>query len=264
MNPAPSTSQIESFYSDYDRSHARGTEQLGAKVAAQVRAARAGENRFIQELESMGSLAGKRCLDIGFGRGALLCAMKAAGGVVTGIDLDVRAVEYARSHLGIDSVSVASVMELDCDGEFDIITMIDFIEHPLSPLTILKKVSQLLTKGGLMVLWTPNASFAALSDSDPILFRVDLEHMQYLSFSTCLEIARILGQQIVHLESCGFADLTGMDGEAPRYRLLKSVARRLPGIGVIRAIRKSRAATRSEREGTYHLFCISRKSSALV
>jgi len=40
---------------------------------------------------------------------------------------------------------------------FDIITMIDFIEHVGAPMSILVKASRLLRPGGQLVILTPNA-----------------------------------------------------------------------------------------------------------
>ena len=40
---------------------------------------------------------------------------------------------------------------------FDIITMIDFIEHVRAPMSILVKASRLLRPGGQLVILTPNA-----------------------------------------------------------------------------------------------------------
>ena len=40
---------------------------------------------------------------------------------------------------------------------FDIITMIDFIEHVRAPMSVLAKASRLLRPGGRLVILTPNA-----------------------------------------------------------------------------------------------------------
>ncbi|NEP53984.1 MAG: hypothetical protein F6K65_36410 [Moorea sp. SIO3C2] len=124
------------------------------------------------------------------------------------------------------------------------------------------------------MIWTPNGSINDAEDN-PVTFRVDLEHMQYLTPSSCAYIADMLGLEIIHLETLGFPALQGINSTNSKktsflgYANLKFFIKKglylMPG--VLKAIRtinrfKQRVYNYnniSERMGSYCLFCIFRK-----
>ena len=263
VSPAPSETQLGDFYAQYGRIHRR-TELPDREFARIVKNTNPLTSPIIQEIISLMSLKGKRCLDIGFGRGYYLNFFRSLGAVPEGIELDAAAITYAREYLQVPDVKRATIFEIGDTARYDVITMIDFIEHPLNPAEAFEKAASLLNDRGLMVVWTPNGSFAG-EDPESIMFRVDLEHMQYLSFKTCEFLARKTGLDIVHLEGVGFPDLCDMDKISARdtSRLslgtkVRAAIKALPGFQKADRIRQ--ALRRDiQRTGRYHLFCIFRK-----
>jgi 2-polyprenyl-3-methyl-5-hydroxy-6-metoxy-1,4-benzoquinol methylase len=263
VSPAPTDAQLTAFYRQYDLTHRRDPPVPGAEWAKSLKDMDPLSDFRFQEMLSMIDLEGKRCLDVGFGRGYFLASYRRLGAHAAGLELDPDAIRMAKEHLGITDVKQATLLDLDDHDRYDVITMIDLIEHPLHPLETLEKAARLLNPGGLIVIWTPNASFA--SEEEPVLFRVDLEHMQYFSCATCAHVANRLGLEIVHLENVGRPHLDGIERLPERSRArapwMRRIAKLVPGYGAVRRLRE--AVSQSDlRLGHYHLFCILRRAGA--
>jgi SAM-dependent methyltransferase len=224
----------------------------------------------IREIAANHLLHGSRVLDVGCGRGQVLAMFRQLGALVSGIDLDPSAVEFCRDALGIQDVCHGSFADLGGDRKYDIILMLDFIEHPIDPMASLESAASLLNDGGIIAIWTPNAAAARDSD-DPVFMRVDLEHMQYLDFRTCHHIAGKLGLCVVHLEGVGHPsinDMLGTDLDKPVRSgcsaSVRRLVRKIPGCSRLRRMLKGRHSSESslsDRLGNYHLFCIMRRGT---
>ena len=105
-------------------------------------------------------LDGRTALDVGCGAGLLTEPLARLGARVTGIDATPEVISVAREHaaamrLEID-YRVGDVQELD--GQFDLITSLEVIEHVADPGAFLKALAGRLAPGGLLILSTPNAT----------------------------------------------------------------------------------------------------------
>jgi 2-polyprenyl-6-hydroxyphenyl methylase/3-demethylubiquinone-9 3-methyltransferase len=103
-------------------------------------------------------LAGKSALDVGCGAGLLAEPLARLGAKVTAVDAAPELIEVAKAHaagqgLAIDYRSVG-VEELD--GQFDLVTSMEVIEHVVDPQTFVEDLAARLAPGGLMILSTPN------------------------------------------------------------------------------------------------------------
>jgi SAM-dependent methyltransferase len=265
VDPAPSAEHLQAFYREYDERHRRAPRMELKDLAAIYSTLKPLDDLRIRELSSLMPLEGARVLDVGFGRGEFLYRMRALGAQPFGVEFDPRAVESIRS-LGIGAF-LGDVVELETDHRFDLVSLLDFVEHPLRPMDALIAASKLLAKGGLLILWTPNGDAGRATASGQVTFRVDLEHMQYFTPETCLQIAARLKLSVVHLETLGFPELGGMDKsrKAPAGRLdfmMRSARRASWYRAAWKWKHKLLRVMRDEgddRRGTYHLFCIMRK-----
>jgi SAM-dependent methyltransferase len=186
--------------------------------------------------------------------------LKKLGAIPFGLELDTTAIEFAK-FLGID-VFQGDINDFVSETKYDLISMIDLVEHPLNPMDILEKSYELLQRGGLLLIWTPNGDFACL-EKNPTTFRVDLEHMQYFTPDTCLFIASEWKLRIVHLETLGFPLLEGYDkplskNETP-VRFIKKMIKFIPGFSTVNDLRHILFKNKQERMGAYNLFCIMQK-----
>ena len=105
--------------------------------------------------------AGRRCLDVGCGAGALGAALSAAGAShVAGIELHPDAAARARERL--DVLVHGSVLDAPlpfADGEFDLIVFADVLEHLPDPDAALARCLPYLAPGGTVVVSVPNMRF---------------------------------------------------------------------------------------------------------
>lgn len=105
-------------------------------------------------------LEGKSALDVGCGAGLLAEPLARLGAKVTGIDASPEVVAVARDHasaMGLEiDYRVGDVQELE--GQFDLITSMEVIEHVVDPAAFVKALAQRLATNGLLVMSTPNAT----------------------------------------------------------------------------------------------------------
>jgi 2-polyprenyl-6-hydroxyphenyl methylase / 3-demethylubiquinone-9 3-methyltransferase len=105
-------------------------------------------------------LEGRTALDVGCGAGLLAEPLARLGARVTGIDAAPELIEAARDHatkMGFDIDYRASTVEA-IDGQFDLVTSMEVIEHVADPAAFLKSLAGRLAPNGLLVLSTPNAT----------------------------------------------------------------------------------------------------------
>ncbi|MFH1564180.1 MAG: class I SAM-dependent methyltransferase [Nitrospirota bacterium] len=101
-----------------------------------------------------------KVLDIGCALGFFIELLKKQGWEAKGVEFSNDAAEYAKKELGLD-VHAGSVEEVGFESEsFDVITMLDVLEHVTSPNTILKEVNRILKKQGLILATIPNVQGA--------------------------------------------------------------------------------------------------------
>lgn len=110
------------------------------------------DERSFRPLES------KTALDVGCGAGLLAEPLARLGAQVTAVDAAPELIEVARAHaegqgLAID-YRATGVEELD--GQFDLVTSMEVIEHVADPQQFIDALSRRLAPGGLMILSTPN------------------------------------------------------------------------------------------------------------
>ena len=107
-------------------------------------------------------LNGCRVLDIGCGGGILTESMANAGAVVSGIDMADGPLSVARLHLvesGIEvhyQQSTAEEMAVEHEGEYDVVTCLEMLEHVPSPSQVIASVAKLVKPGGHVFFSTIN------------------------------------------------------------------------------------------------------------
>jgi len=105
-------------------------------------------------------LDGKTALDVGCGAGLLAEPLARLGAKVTAIDASPEVIAVAREHasaMGLEiDYRVGDVQALE--GQFDLITSMEVIEHVADPAAFVKALAKRLTPDGLLIMSTPNAT----------------------------------------------------------------------------------------------------------
>jgi 2-polyprenyl-3-methyl-5-hydroxy-6-metoxy-1,4-benzoquinol methylase len=153
LNPRPSVSEFKKIYPpDY---HSLNFSKKNFGFVYEMRS-RLETIRFLKLCKNLPD--GARILDVGCGDGFHLNLLHERGKkswLLEGIDLDKRAVEAAnRSGLRVYSGSVEQITLPQ--NTYDLIFMIQTIEHVESPPDVLSAIYKLLRKGGRLVIVTDN------------------------------------------------------------------------------------------------------------
>ena len=105
-------------------------------------------------------LAGKTALDVGCGAGLLAEPLVRLGATVTGLDASPQLIAVAQQHAragGLDIDYRAGELS-ELEGQFDLITCMEVIEHVADPAAFVAALARRLAPDGLLVLSTPNAT----------------------------------------------------------------------------------------------------------
>lgn len=154
QQPFPSPERLRELYAgDY-------FQRWGARDPAALERVRAMKQASYRDL--VGTLAslrsGGRLLDVGCAMGFLLEVAEQAGFEGWGLDLNPEAVRVSRRRFG-DRVAQG---ELDASAfpgvAFDVVTLIDVLEHVPDPAALLAGVHGRLVPGGVLAALLPNAA----------------------------------------------------------------------------------------------------------
>lgn len=155
--PYPSQDVMKKYY---QKKFKKGNYQLARKYAEEYKVV---YGQFVELLvkalkNDNKSINGKKVLDIGCFTGDFLVLMKEAGADVHGLELQDDAVDIANKKLP-GRVKAADVMtDAFPRVHFDIITLLGIIEHVTDPMKLIKRSTELLKKGGTLMIQTPNSS----------------------------------------------------------------------------------------------------------
>jgi len=203
VNPAPNANELNKFYESYYQTHGDLSKSSVAKYTYETKVLSPLSDIRINRLENLANSSKDKgwALDIGCGRGQFLYLLKKMGYSVEGVEPDISSQKYA-NNLGINSIFAGYIEQFQSDKKYQLITMLDLIEHPLEPMSLLKLASKILAPGGYLLDWTPNGA-CNHGEHENMTFRVDLEHMQYLTKESCQHIANTLQFNIAHFETLG-------------------------------------------------------------
>jgi SAM-dependent methyltransferase len=108
-------------------------------------------------LASIGPVEGKKSLDVGCGGGFFVNELAKRGAKASGVDYAAAGVNFAHNRYPHLDVRQGSAYQLSKDYEresFDLVTLLDVIEHMLDHEKLIDNVNYILKKGGRFVVST--------------------------------------------------------------------------------------------------------------
>lgn len=189
-----------------------------------------GDHAGIREqlvLDLMPRRDGLRVLDVGCGSGRFLRILKQRGHQGIGVDVSESAIATARQS-GVE----AAVADLNT-GEgldslptpFDVITVLDVLEHTFDPAAVLRRLTSLMHSQGCLIVSVPNIACLAgrltllsgrfplrdsgLFDSSHLRWFTPANLRHYAGASGCFHVEAITGTPLPALRGCGLWRLDG-------------------------------------------------------
>jgi len=166
-----------------------------------------------------------KLLEIGSGLGFFLDEAEKIGFSVEGLELNIQAVEYSNKVLNKKVVCQKFENFTHTTKDYEVVVMLDIIEHLLDPNLGIKKVNHLLKNKGWLLLRTPNSS-SKLSKEKGINWEQikPPEHLYYFSQEGLMIFLRNAGFEIKNIKHIGGTGLC--TGENIKIRLALAIIKR--------------------------------------
>ena len=156
--------------------------------------------KYIKHIQQYG--AGKRILDVGAATGFFLEIARHSGFDAYGVELSAYAAKRA-TEKGIPMIT-GTLSDVPDSPKFDVITMLDVIEHVPNPALEIKKANSLLEKGGLLVINTPDiGSFYARLMGTRWHLIVPPEHLFYFNRKNIRALLEENGFEVLSILTIG-------------------------------------------------------------
>jgi SAM-dependent methyltransferase len=106
---------------------------------------------------ALGDVHGKRCLDVGADNGVLSLLFRRLGGSWASADLDAEAVASIGALVETDVHLIDAKRTPFRDGEFDVVAIVDFLEHVEADGAFVAECARILKPGGRLIVNVPRA-----------------------------------------------------------------------------------------------------------
>ena len=200
LNPFPTKKEINSFYGANYYYDSYVNDGVFAK-------------KSLLFFESIKKYLPKKgiSLDVGCSKGFLAYFFKRNGFDAYGIDLSKNACVYAKK-IGVKAFPL-DLLSFNFNKKFDVITLIDLLEHVDNPIKLLKKANSLLNDNGVIIISTPNIKsfYSKLSKDNWVGFDLPF-HLTYFSKDSILFALKNAGfdNNLVTTDSFNLISIEGL------------------------------------------------------
>lgn len=153
MNPRPNREALERLYAYESQANDVWVDVLLSDAEEQFQTQDFGE---LLDAVAAHRPVGGRLLDIGCSVGRLLHVAQQRGYEVLGLELGERAADVARQRYGLEVLS-QTLEEVALESEsFDVVALIETLEHLPEPRDMVREIRRLLKPGGIFLVGVPN------------------------------------------------------------------------------------------------------------
>jgi SAM-dependent methyltransferase len=155
------------------------------------------KTKYQHIIEVLGPTDGKSVLEIGSDNGVYSYLFRQRGGHWKSADLDERSVEAIRSLVKTDVFRLVEGQPMPFDDdEFDIVILVDIIEHLDDDATFMRDVQRVLKPAGLLIINAPNdKSQSLLNRFRQRIGLTEAAHGHVRAGYTYEQLQRLLGEQ---------------------------------------------------------------------
>jgi 2-polyprenyl-3-methyl-5-hydroxy-6-metoxy-1,4-benzoquinol methylase len=131
--------------------------------------------------------SGRSLLDVGAGSGLLVAEAKRFGFDAVGVEPSRSLVQLGRRLYQVDLLQGVFPHPMLSNHQFDVIFLVDIIEHVSTPLELLRHCAAALVPEGVIILVTPNVDSLAARLLGQRWWHFRLAHVGYFSYSSLLK-----------------------------------------------------------------------------
>jgi len=176
QNPMPSTEELEIYYSHHYRKDYKSLYQPDPRYV--YRAGVVAKKRLEWMSETISTSNRGRLLDVGSGGGEFVYCAKKMNYESSGIEPNFGYSEFARLNYGVEIQT--GMLSGVGNNTYDVITLFHVLEHMANPTRVVRKLYDLLSENGYLVIEVPNILQLDASPSN-IFFKA---HLTYYSSAT--------------------------------------------------------------------------------
>lgn len=156
----PSEQELEEYYSKIYFQNNKGAYETQYTSEELIYFENANEMKTILIERTLNSTEEKRLLDIGCGEGFTLDHFQKKNWTVLGLDYSMDGIIRHNPHMEPNVIQgniYKSIEKLISEKEeFEVITVINVLEHVIDPVNLLIELNKLLVKGGVLIITVPN------------------------------------------------------------------------------------------------------------
>lgn len=193
VDPVPSESALMRCYGPeyFGRSNIMRRIGPGVDYQPSVADIEAGKVKGYAEITANFELTGKSILEVGCATGALLQSLKKHDpATLIGVDVAEHQIAYGREQFGLDLRCTKLEKAGFAPAQFDLIVMLDVIEHAWDTRALFAAAAHSLKEGGALLIRTPNADSYWVAGPRWNYLHCGLEHVAYLSKASLARLAR--------------------------------------------------------------------------
>ena len=163
-------------------------------------------------------LAGKSAIDVGCGAGLLCEPLARLGSDVLGVDAAPENIAAAHQHAHGSGLKIdyrcADIADLD--GEFDLVSSMEVIEHVADPAHFVQALAVRLAPNGLMILSTPNRTSASrlamitLAEGLGMIPKGTHNWDKFLTPEELIPLVEAAGLKVGEMRGIAFSPTTGL------------------------------------------------------